>query len=188
MCRVSSLYKWFNSSVKKNIYIELSPPNKGDDQLELQQRRVHRSSPRPLCLSDRWSAGHAVHKHCSSDLSSGDGNNKRDGVSCFSAAARLLSISASHISWNILLVCGAPWFFDFFIFSPRCFSPHYTADGTSEQMRFAPSVPQNVPVSHARIIQFSALHQLSAGGPRGVPLHMHECTKRGQKHPRYTWN
>lgn len=53
------------------------------------------------------------------------------------------------------------------------------ADGKSEQMRFAPSQPQNVPVTHARIIQFNALHQLSAGGRRGVPSHMHECTNVG---------
>lgn len=160
---------------------ELSPPNKGDDRLE--KHSVNTGEHTGLVPAHSvWVTGDLWDTQCTNTAAATWAAERETIKETASAASRPSLVfyrAALHTSAGTSRPSVELLDF-FFFFSPRCFSPHYTADGTSEQMRFAPSVPQNVPVTHARIIQFSALHQLSAGGPRGVPLHMHECTNVGK--------
>lgn len=190
---ISPLILWWNTCVlcvklvrmiqqlSKNT--ELSPPNKGDDQLEKQS--FNRGEHTGLVPAHSvWVTGDLWDMQCTNTAAATWAAERETIKETASAASRpslvfyraALHTSAGTSRPSVELLD----FFSFFFFLLTASSPHYTADGTSEQMRFAPSVPQNVPVTHARIIQFSALHQLSAGGPRGVPLHVHECTNVGK--------
>lgn len=162
-------------------YTELLPLNKGDDQLEKQSinRGEHTGLVPAHCVwvtGDLWDM---QHMNAAAATWAAETETRKEMASAASRPSLVFYRAALHTSAGTSRPSVELLDF-FFFFSPRCFSPHYMADGTSEQMRFAPSVPQNVPVTHAQIIQFSALHQLSAGGSRGVPLHMHECTNVGK--------
>lgn len=188
---ISPLISWWNTCVlcvrlvrmiqQLSKKLELSPPNKGDDQLEKQ--RFSRGEHTGLVPAHSvWVTGDLWDTQCTNTAAAtwaAERETIKESASAASRPSLVFYRAALHTSAGTSR--PSVELLDFFFFlSPRRFSPHYTADGTSEQMRFAPSVPQNVPVTHARIIQFSALRQLSAGGPRGVPLHMHECTNVGK--------